>query len=113
MADLSTYRVIVRARNKPGTGYTYVITRLDDPAWSHGTAIYYPSPETAHEAGRVAVESFLARLAASDARARLAGDGEGEAPNEPAPRPTGWATGEGSAAGDRLGENATLEECSS
>jgi hypothetical protein len=61
MVDLSTYRVIVRARTKPGAGYTYMITRLDDPTWSHGTAIYYSSPEAASEAGRVALESFLAR----------------------------------------------------
>jgi len=27
MADLSTYRVIVRARTKPGAGYTYLICR--------------------------------------------------------------------------------------
>jgi hypothetical protein len=61
---------LVRARTKPGAGYTYMITRLDDPAWSQGTAIHYPSPEAAYEAGRVALESFLARLAAStDARA--------------------------------------------
>jgi hypothetical protein len=53
--------VVVRARNKPGVGYTYVLTRLDDPAWSHGTTIYYASPEAAFEAGRVALESFLAR----------------------------------------------------
>jgi len=61
MVDLSTYRVIVRARTKPGAGYTYMITRLDDPTWSHGTTIYYSSPEAASEAGRVALESFLAR----------------------------------------------------
>jgi hypothetical protein len=65
MDDLSPYRVIVRARNKPGVGYTYVITRLDVPAWSQGTAIYYPSPEAAHEAGHVALESFIVRRASS------------------------------------------------
>jgi hypothetical protein len=64
MADLAAYRVIVRARHKPGIGYTYMITRLDDPTWSHGTVIYYPSPEAASEAGRVALQSFLARRAA-------------------------------------------------
>jgi hypothetical protein len=64
MVDLAAYRVVVRARSKPGTGYTYMITRSDDPTWSHGTAIYYPSPEAASEAGRVALKSFLARQAA-------------------------------------------------
>jgi hypothetical protein len=61
MADPEAYRVVVRARNKPGVGYTYLLTRLDDPAWSHGTTIYYPSPDAASEAGRVALQGFLAR----------------------------------------------------
>ena len=46
------------ARNKPGVGYTYLLTRLDDPAWSHGTTIYYPSPEATSEAGRVALQGY-------------------------------------------------------
>jgi hypothetical protein len=58
MADPEAYRVVVRARNKPGVGYTYLLTRLDDPAWSHGTTIYYPSPEAASEAGRVALQGY-------------------------------------------------------
>jgi hypothetical protein len=61
MDDLGNYRVVVRARNKPGVGYTYMLTRLDDPAWSRGTTIYYRSPEAASEAGRIALESFLGR----------------------------------------------------
>ena len=62
MDDPGTYRVVVRARNVPSAaGYTYILTRLDDPAWSQGTAIYYPSPEAASEAGRVALEGFLTR----------------------------------------------------
>ena len=62
MADLSTYRVIVRARDN-GTGYTYLITCTDNPVWSQGTNVFYPSPETAREAGRAAMESLLTRLA--------------------------------------------------
>jgi hypothetical protein len=58
MGDLSTYRVIVRARDN-GTGYTYQIVCTDDPAWSQGTNVFYPSPETAGEAGRVALKSLL------------------------------------------------------
>ena len=45
MVDPSTYRVIVRARDN-GTGYTYLITCTDDPVWSQGTNVFYPSPET-------------------------------------------------------------------
>ena len=63
MADPATYRVIVRARGKLGTGYTYLITCTDDPVWSQGTIGYYPSPESAGEAGRAALESLLTRLA--------------------------------------------------
>ena len=62
MGDLSTYRVIVRARDN-GTGYTYQIVCTDDPAWSHGTNVFYPSPKTAGEAGRAALKSLLTRLA--------------------------------------------------
>jgi len=62
MVDPSTYRVIVRARGN-GSGYTYLITRTDDPVWSQGTNTFYPSPETAGEAGRAAMESLLTRLA--------------------------------------------------
>ena len=62
MVDPSTFRVIVRARNN-GTGYTYLITCTDDPVWSQGTNVFYPSPETAGEAGRAAMESLLTRLA--------------------------------------------------
>jgi len=64
MAEPAIYRVIVQARGEPGLGYTYLITRADDPVWSQGTNIFYPSPESAGEAGRVALNSFLARLAA-------------------------------------------------
>jgi hypothetical protein len=71
MADPAPYRIIVRARNESGAGYTYMITRLDDPTWSHGTAIYYPSPEAASEAGRVALESFLGRRAEQSASSAL------------------------------------------
>ena len=60
MVDPSTFRVIVRARNN-GTGYTYLITCTDDPVWSQGTNAFYPSPEAAGEAGRVALESLLTR----------------------------------------------------
>ena len=67
MTDPAAYRVILRARNKPGSGFTYVITRLDDPLWSQGTNNYYPSPEAASEAGRVALESLLARQAGRQA----------------------------------------------
>jgi hypothetical protein len=62
MVDPSTYRVIVRARDN-GTGYTYQIVCTDDPAWSHGTNVFYPSPKTAGEAGRAALKSLLTRLA--------------------------------------------------
>ena len=62
MVDPSTYRAIVRARDN-GTGYTYLITCTDDPVWSQGTNVFYPSPETAGEAGRAAMESLLTRLA--------------------------------------------------
>jgi hypothetical protein len=49
-------------------GYTYLLTRLDDPAWSRGTTIYYhPSLEAASEAGRVALQGFLARQKKRDA----------------------------------------------
>ncbi|SRR6266568_3978400 len=64
MAEPEAYRVIVRARGELGPGYTYLITRSDDPIWSQGTHIYYPSPEAAGEAGRVALESLLTRRAA-------------------------------------------------
>ena len=62
MADPSTYRVIVRARGK-GSGYTYLIICTDDPVWSQGTNAFYSSPEAAGEAGRVAMESLMTRLA--------------------------------------------------
>jgi hypothetical protein len=61
MDNPETYRVIVQARRKPDIGYTYILTRLDVPAWSHGTTIYYSSPEAAAEAGRFALEAFLTR----------------------------------------------------
>ena len=61
MDDLGNYRVVVRARNKPGVGYTYMLTRLDDPARSQGTTIDYRLPEAASEAGRLALKSFLER----------------------------------------------------
>jgi hypothetical protein len=54
--------VIVQARGEPGLGYTYLITRADDLVWSQGTNIFYPSPESAGEAGRVALNSFLAKI---------------------------------------------------
>ena len=62
MADPSTYSVIVRARGK-GSGYTYLIICTDDPVWSQGTNAFYSSPEAAGEAGRVAMESLMTRLA--------------------------------------------------
>jgi hypothetical protein len=62
MADPSTYRVIVRARGL-GAGYTYLIICRDDPVWSQGTNAFYSSPEAAGEAGRLAMESLLTRLA--------------------------------------------------
>ena len=59
MDDPGTYRVVVQARHKPDVSYTYILTRLDDPSWSHGTTIYYASPEAAAEAGRFALKGFL------------------------------------------------------
>ena len=61
MADPGHYRVIVQARGKPRIGYTYLITRIDVPGWSQGTQIHDPSPESAAEAGRVALDSLLTR----------------------------------------------------
>jgi hypothetical protein len=64
MAEPGRYRVIVQSREKPASGYTYLITRIDIPDWSQGTHIHYPSPESAGEAGWVALESLLIRSAA-------------------------------------------------
>jgi hypothetical protein len=64
MAEPGLYKVIVQARGKAASGYTYLITRIDIPDWSQGTHIHYPSPESAGEAGRVALESLLTRSAA-------------------------------------------------
>lgn len=61
MAEPQIYRVIVQSRGARGRGYTYLITRTDDPVWSQGTNAFYPSPEAAGEAGRVALESLLTR----------------------------------------------------
>jgi hypothetical protein len=61
MDDPLPYRVVIRARNKPGVGYSFIITRNDLPGWSNGTSVYYASPEAAAEAGRIALAAFLAR----------------------------------------------------
>jgi hypothetical protein len=61
MDDPSPYRVIVHARPKPGVGYTFIITRKDLTEWSHGTMTFYATPEAASEAGRIALEAFVAR----------------------------------------------------
>ena len=63
MAEPEIYRVTVQGRGEPAAGYTYVITRADDPNWSQRTNAYYPSPESAVEAGRVALNSLLTRQA--------------------------------------------------
>jgi hypothetical protein len=56
--DLQSDGAVTAAR---GRGYTYLFTRTDDPVWSQGTNAFYPSPEAAGEAGRVALESLLTR----------------------------------------------------
>jgi hypothetical protein len=66
MAESSIYRIVVEARAERG-GYTYVITRADDPVWSQRTNIYYPTPEAASEAGRIALSSLLSRQEAKRA----------------------------------------------
>jgi hypothetical protein len=60
MAELSIYRVVVRARKKPIGTYTYVITRTDDPNWSESTGESYSTPEAASEAGWLALDRIRA-----------------------------------------------------
>ena len=60
MAELSIYRVVVRARKKPVGTYTYVITRTDDPNWAESTGESYSTPEAASEAGWIALDRIRA-----------------------------------------------------
>jgi len=60
MAELSIYRIVVRARKKPIGTYTYVITRTDDPHWAESTGEPYSTPEAASEAGWLALDRIRA-----------------------------------------------------
>ena len=60
MAELSIYRVVVRARKRPVGTYTYVITRTDDPNWAESTGESYSTPEAASEAGWIALDRIRA-----------------------------------------------------